>query len=67
MDTSDYARKLVKRGQQLSDFDLRGYSNRELLNWLAYTKPDAFKELAEEISKGNFTLKNQILRRWGIW
>lgn len=55
------------RGQYLSDFDLRGYTDAEICNWLSYTRPQRFRALVEAISKGDKSLETKILRRWGIW
>lgn len=67
MDTQNNARGESERGQYLSDFDLRGYTNSEVFEWLAYTRPGAFKLVAQAIAKGDRAIENKVLRRWGVW
>lgn len=46
--------------------DLQGQRLAAHLQWFADSQPEAFAELAKEISHGNIAVKNTILRLWGV-
>lgn len=67
MDTSHNAGEQPARGQLFRDVDLHGRELARDLEWFSFVRTEAFEELVKAISKGDRSLENQILRRWGIW
>lgn len=68
MDAQDHDGSSLSFGQFIRDFDILGRASTfdSEFRTFAYTQPEALAALAQAIAQGNSSLKNQILRHWGI-
>lgn len=64
--SQDFARSEDEHEQLFRNVDLRGKSAGYVCQWLSYTKPRAFAQLAQAISRNDSSLTYAILRRWGV-
>lgn len=66
MVSQDHAGSEPPPEEYVRNIDLRAWNLAIDLERLAYTRPDAFKELLKEIAKGDLSLYRSLLWRWGI-
>lgn len=71
MDSSDIARKPVSSGVLFRDTDLFGkvYADFDFVkHWTCsrFVKSEGFEPLVKAITRGDQSLTDQILRRWGV-